>query len=126
MQREEGNVSGKVSGGHLIWIVFCERCDWARDMAPSREDAVRFGRWHVNQRHKSDDEWSFRVQGIRTGLTHRGDRAYTVSGVSYEPHAWEPHPTSRNRGLPCGLCGVFRYLHDEIYGFKQLHRAGTS
>lgn len=48
-----------------IWQVFCETCDWRTDDLEMRRDAVALGHQHIREKHYSDDEYAFRVRGLR-------------------------------------------------------------
>lgn len=100
--------------GRLRWRVFCEVCEWRRDLCESRDHAVRFGNSHAQRCTDEDGQYRFRVQGIHVG-SRQPNRRVQVGRKSFPPHLWEAHPTSRDKSQPCGRCGIYRYLHDEIY-----------
>lgn len=125
-----GGVSGASNAGmepapplstvrsHLVWRVFCEGCDWKQSNLASRDEAISRGRYHVNTKHLGPMEWRFRVQGIRTAS--RQSDSVSIAGVEFSPHAWEPNIRSRNKNLPCGVCRIYRYVHDDIYGYAEV------
>lgn len=102
--------------GPLVWRVLCEVCDWKQDRCESRAAARSLGNAHVATRHHADDEWEFRVQGVRLGPAALRAAGATVDGKHYDAHLWVPKPTSRNKSLPCGICSIYRYVHDDIFG----------
>lgn len=106
---------------HLRWRVFCEAegCDWIRHRCESRQQAARLGRSHAKSCRHVADEWRFRVQGIRVQDRPAAGRV-KIGNKSFPPHQWEPSPTSRNASLPCGVCRIYRYVHDDMYGVRTL------
>lgn len=106
------------STSYVLWRAFCEieGCGWRVDRCVHREQAVSYAKRHAEKCKAGDGEWQVRVQGIRVGARPwPHDRR--INGRQHEPHVWQPHPKSRNRSLPCGVCGIFRYVHDAVYDY---------
>lgn len=103
----------------IVWLAFCDLdCGWREVNFQDRDHAVRAGKEHAKRCTASPDEYAFRVQGVRVRYTLEGPgEVVTLGDGQYEPHPWEPHPTRRSKGQSCGVCGIYRYLHDDIYGF---------
>lgn len=109
------------SPSRLRWQVLCEvdGCGWFLTNTPNREATIARGREHARRCHRSADEWAFRVQGIRVGAEPRSTHGLMMKGVWYPSHEWEPKPTSRDRSMPCGRCGIYRHLHADMYGYAE-------
>lgn len=49
------------------WQWLCGNCKVRKSGLPSRAEAIRLGREHIDEKHADDDQWQFRIQGISPG-----------------------------------------------------------
>lgn len=49
----------------IRWRVFCEFCPDKQENLETRREAVTWGHNHVEAKHADDEEYAFRVQGVR-------------------------------------------------------------